>query len=443
MILGEHHWRVVGCIARCAGRRTWSTKTGVQLDRPVQSYISKSRDPYLNLSVEHHMLQKSHPDSAILFLYVNRPSIVLGRNQNPWIETNLSILKAADGSESNDELLETEPPGIGDVDLVRRRSGGGTVFHDEGNVNWTVISPAASFTRDKHAEMVVRGLRGLGVGRSRVNERHDIVLDQGRASFKGTWGSEDDTHSTPWQKSNPARRGALKVSGSAYKLTKGRALHHGTALLKSPNLNIISEYLRSPAKHFIAGRGVDSVSSPITNIMLENDEFIRATQEEFRKMYHHDSQAEVVDESWLDINDVRKGYDELKSFEWTFDATPQFTISSRPVDVDGKKTAELPGAPFMSLTVRNGAIIGTEVELPGLPLGQKNSLKNVLKDVKLHQIPSWHTPFEVAGVRTEHTHAFVHWLEDMLPLPNPARSHSHSHSHGHSHGHSHDHSHSH
>lgn len=432
MVPGEAGWRTVACIARCVGRRASSSQAGPNLDRYVQSYISTSRDAFLNLSIEHHLLQKSHPDSAILFIYVNRPSIVIGRNQNPWMETNLSILKAAKGSVPSESLPETEPPGIGNVDLVRRRSGGGTVFHDEGNVNWTVICPAATFTRDKHAEMVVRGLRGLGVARSRVNERHDIVLDQGRAAFKGTWGPEDDSHSTPWQKSNPARRGALKVSGSAYKLTKGRALHHGTALLKSPNLNMISEYLRSPGKHFITGRGVDSVSSPITNIQLENDDFIKATQEEFRKMYPHNlAQAEIVDETWLDIKDVRKGYDELKSFEWIYDATPQFTISSRPVDIDGKTTTDMPGAPFMSLTVRNGAITATEVELPGLPLGQKNSLKNVLKDVKLHQIPSWHTPFEVAGVRTEHTHAFVHWLEDMLPLPNPASGHPHGHSHSH------------
>ena len=81
------------------------------------------------------MLQKSSPESAILFLYVNRPSIIIGRNQNPWLEVNLALLSQGRNKP------ETEPPGLGVVDLVRRRSGGGTVFHDEGNVNWSIICP--------------------------------------------------------------------------------------------------------------------------------------------------------------------------------------------------------------------------------------------------------------------------------------------------------------
>lgn len=309
---------------RCVSRRRWplglicqircysQQASGLSdLQKPVQSYISKSRDPYLNLSIEHYLLQKSHADSAILFLYVNRPSIILGRNQNPWLEVNLGLLKA--GQKHHEAAPQTEPPALGDVDLVRRRSGGGTVFHDEGNVNWTVISPSAQFTRDKHAEMVVRGLRSCGIGRSRVNERHDIVLDQGAQQYDGAWGPEEDTHATPWQVQDAAGPRPLKVSGSAYKLTRARALHHGTCLLSSPNLNIIPHYLRSPAKPFIRGRGVESVSSPVGNILLGNDEFIERVQSYFSELYPGaDSAPTVVDKSWLDIEEVRKGFDELK-----------------------------------------------------------------------------------------------------------------------------------
>ncbi|KAL1302121.1 hypothetical protein AAFC00_002555 [Neodothiora populina] len=327
-MIPRRYWRqradaLLAC-ARCYGT-TSNPRLSHDLSRPVQSYISRSRDPYINLSIEHYLLQKSSPDSSILFLYVNRPSIIIGRNQNPWIEVNLGLLKAGRSGSEAQSKPETEPPGLGDVDLVRRRSGGGTVFHDEGNVNWAVISPSGPFTRDKHAEMVVRALRNLDVSRSRVNERHDIVLDQGQSTHTGPWGPEEDTHSTPWQSEDPR---ALKVSGSAYKLTKHRALHHGTALLNSPNLQIIPHYLHSPAKGFITGRGVESVSSPVGNILLQNDDFIDEVQSEFRAMYGGAISPESVGEEWMDIEEVRKGWTELTSPEWTYLQTPQFLLSS-------------------------------------------------------------------------------------------------------------------
>lgn len=274
------------------------------LSRPVQSYLSLSRDPYLNLSIEHYLLQNTAPESAILFLYVNRPSIIIGRNQNPWLEVNLALL------DSSRHRPETEPPGLGAVDLVRRRSGGGTVFHDEGNVNWTVISPSANFTRDKHAEMVVRALRSRGMARSRVNARHDIVLDQGA---KGVDTNPEDTHSTPYEATDFDTPRPLKVSGSAYKLTRNRALHHGTCLLSSPNLQVIPDYLHSPAKPFITARGVESVSSPVGNILLSNDEFISGVQDAFARQYQSAEQQPVqVGDEWLEEQSIRKGCDELR-----------------------------------------------------------------------------------------------------------------------------------
>jgi lipoate-protein ligase A len=304
----------VGVRIRCYGSISSSSNNhGINLDKAVQSYISQSSDPYVNLSIEHYLLQKSSPHSTILFLYVNRPSVIIGRNQNPWLEVNLGLLKAAVPQPNSSLSSDDQSPTLGEIDLVRRRSGGGTVFHDGGNVNWTVISPSATFTRDKHAEMVTRALRSCGVSRSRVNERHDIVLDQGTESAASwhTAAKTKDTHSTPWQSHDIA---PLKVSGSAYKLTRNRALHHGTALLNSPNLNVIPSYLRSPAKRYIKGRSVDSVSSPVGNILLDNDEFIASVQREFGSLYGGDEGAvgEELGEACLEIEGVSKGYEELK-----------------------------------------------------------------------------------------------------------------------------------
>lgn len=224
-----------------------------------QIYLSQLHDPFVNLSIEHFLLQKSAPDSTILFLYINRPCVVIGRNQNPWLETNLRMLRStlAHGREPHQNATEN-------VALVRRRSGGGTVFHDFGNLNYCVICPPADFTRDKHAQMVTQAIRTL-TPRARVNERHDIVLDQGDLKNGEDKTSISDWDQTPYHQSG-TNLVALKVSGSAYKLTRQRALHHGTCLVSSPNIGNISAYLKSPARSFMKARGVESVRSPIGNI---------------------------------------------------------------------------------------------------------------------------------------------------------------------------------
>jgi lipoate-protein ligase A len=293
------------------GFRSFASFTDTLSDpkNKLQSYLSTSSDPYLNLSIEDHILRKSPPDSTVLFLYVNRPCVVIGRNQNPWTEVNLGILDAARHRTAD---VETEPPGIGAVDLVRRRSGGGTVFHDEGNLNWSITCPRNDFTRDKHAEMVVRALRKLGVDRARVNERHDIVLDQGHEKRES---DPQDTHRTPYTVDDGTLPKPLKVSGSAYKLTRLRALHHATTLLSSPNLHIIPQYLRSPAKKHIQAKGVESVSSPVGNIGLEVKPFQQRLQEEFANMYAATGDANVVatvGDEHMNIPDIKKGYDEIR-----------------------------------------------------------------------------------------------------------------------------------
>ena len=224
-----------------------------------QVYSSLSHDPFFNLSVEHYLLQKTPVDSTVLYFYVNKPCVVIGRNQNPWLEANLKYMastpvKVLDSS-SNEGL-----PGKYHVELVRRRSGGGTVFHDFQNVNFSVIRPSSEFTRDKSVEMVVKAIREHNP-RTRVNERHDIVLDTGSRLHAEEFPDDYDMHRTCFAPGTP-----LKVSGSAYKLTRDRSLHHGTCLLNSPNLQQLSKYLNSPSRPFIAAKGVDSVRSPVSNL---------------------------------------------------------------------------------------------------------------------------------------------------------------------------------
>ncbi|KAJ4421290.1 hypothetical protein N0V82_003800 [Gnomoniopsis sp. IMI 355080] len=322
-------------------------------------------DPYLNLSAEHFLLQHSHPDSSILFLYTNDPCVVIGRNQNPWLEVNLSLLNhfsaitnASDAGTSSGS----------NVALVRRRSGGGAVFHDRGNVNFSVICPPAAFDRNKHADMVVRALRRrLGIATARVNERHDIVVDDvGVGGVTTTY----------------------KISGSAYKLTRLRSLHHGTCLLSSPNLRDIGKLLRSPAEPYIKARGVDSVRSRIRNVGLTSDEFTEAVIEEFKEMYGEpDLEATMGEER--DAPDfahekIQKGYLELTSREWIYNQTPQFTFSTHPSEEDPRDRPALPqGVPDdfrATITARHGEIHEAKVS------GFDDSL---LQGQHIHRITDW------------------------------------------------------
>ncbi|KAL2293548.1 hypothetical protein FJTKL_05416 [Diaporthe vaccinii] len=254
-------------LLRCPPGRGISTGWHTQTSQPssrVQVYTSHSHNPSLNLSAEHFLLQNSHPESTVLFLYTNDPCIVIGRNQNPWLEVNLALLRGFKARTGDNDGAE-----VSSVSLVRRRSGGGAVFHDSGNVNFSVICPPAAFDRNRHAEMVVRALRSLGVATARVNERHDIVLDRGGHDH-GRGGAPPET---------------VKISGSAYKLTRLRSLHHGTCLLNSPNLADIGRLLRSPAEPFVKARGVESVRSRICNVGVPARDFIDAVRREFGAMY--------------------------------------------------------------------------------------------------------------------------------------------------------------
>ncbi|KAK7562688.1 putative lipoyltransferase and lipoate-protein ligase [Phyllosticta citricarpa] len=405
-------------------------------------FVSTTSDPYLNLSIEATLLARSAAHTAILFTYINRPCVVIGRNQNPWVEVDLARLRRQrrePGSSTADEAAGAAAAAaaagiqVGDVDLVRRRSGGGAVFHDAGNVNWSVISPSNDFTRDKHGEMVVRALRGLGVSAARVNARHDIVVA-----------------STPYPQG--ARKGGevvdvtpRKVSGSAYKLTRGRALHHGTCLLASPHLAAISQYLRAPAKPYIRAQGVESVRSPVANVGVDQTAFVEAVRHEFGDMYCQDAEAAEDDETvvievgeeQLQDPEVKKGYEEMKTPQWTYLQTPRFKLSVPPEadDEDSISTppqttpTELPPSTRISLNVRHGMLENDSTI--SLPTSTGPATLALQPGHALHQIADWRPLLQLAArARGEPTiaaaaaptavspadvDAVAAWLARMLP----------------------------
>ncbi|KAI1434993.1 hypothetical protein GGR50DRAFT_359175 [Xylaria sp. CBS 124048] len=415
--------------------------------KKVHIYISRSKDPYINLSVEHYLLHKSHEDAIILFLYINRPCVVIGRNQNPWLEVNLALLKeqgylrrrrqelkaAESATEKDDdgdpemispeEVQKLQPAEDDQILLVRRRSGGGTVFHDIGNVNYGVITPRSMFHRDTYAEMIARVLRGLNVPHNvRVNKRHDIVLE---------------VDEPPAKEGDKRKVKEYKISGSAYRLIPKRALHHGTCLLSSPHLPFMKELLQSPVAPFIKGRGVNSVSSPVRNVGISIAEFNAAVIDEFSNLYRDkvapkpaegtqpaksEIQIGVLDASdALVIPEIRRGIAELRSWIWIYGQTPQFTFASiPPIHEDGQSRPALPSdlpptfvdntdpdaatphskkeARGMQFTVRDSQIFDAFV--PGLlpqangKRGRSSSISKLLVGQRLQHIDDWSLYFK-------------------------------------------------
>ncbi|KAF4553290.1 Hypothetical protein D9617_7g030170 [Elsinoe fawcettii] len=262
--------------------------------------------------------------------------------------------------------------------------------------------------------MVVRALRRLGVERCRVNERHDIVLDLGTertgVDTEGRNGREEDTHTTPWTGGE-----TRKVSGSAYKLTRGRALHHGTALLGSGNLGRIKEVLTAVGRGVIESKGVESVSSTVANVEVENEAFVEEVRSEFANMYERVEGIEV-DETWLEDEGLRKGWEELKSLDWTYCQTPRFKIRN-----DSFATGDGRGLPSLVMEAKGGFVDTVEVKKPDQVQGFAMDLKDKSEKFKIHELRDWTRVLSMweATSATEldssHKSRLASWLRDMLP----------------------------
>ncbi|KAL1747257.1 hypothetical protein HDZ31DRAFT_80613 [Schizophyllum fasciatum] len=258
-----------------------ATRSGLPpLDRSV--YISESTDPYFNLTIEDWLFRKADPSLPLLFLYRNTPCVVLGRNQNPWKEINLAALR------------QTSIP------FIRRRSGGGTVYHDLGNMNYSIHVPRTWFDRNVTSQVVLRAVRGMGVPDATVNERNDVCV------------------------------GTDKMT---YKIVSSRAYHHGTMLI-STQLKTLGSLLRSGKQESMTTKGVASVRSPVCNLQLfkpslSHEAFANSMVREFQREYGVTEEPCVVRESEESQAEeyIKKGMEELPSWDWAYGQTPEFVYN--------------------------------------------------------------------------------------------------------------------
>ncbi len=210
---------VVKCCSALLARAQYSERKN-SLTTPHVLFVDNAgvTDAHLNLALEEHVLRNRIADDDLLLFYVNAPAIIIGRNQNTVEEVNSDVVAERD------------------IRVVRRVSGGGAVYHDLGNLNFSFM------TRDVHNRFnrydrfngpVVDVLRDLGVP-AQIGGRNDIIAD-GR-----------------------------KISGNAQFATPDRMLSHGTLLLDS-NLDDVTAALR-PKPGKVESKGVKSVRSRVANI---------------------------------------------------------------------------------------------------------------------------------------------------------------------------------
>lgn len=178
-------------------------------------YESSCFDPYRNLAVEKQLMDTTEPGECTLYLWQNQNTVVIGQNQNPWVECRTSLLEQEGGK------------------LARRLSGGGAVFHDLGNLNFTFCMHREAYDVDRQLEVIRQACALVGI-HAEKSGRNDL-LTEGR-----------------------------KFSGNAFYHNATHAYHHGTLLICA-NMEKLQRYL-SPSKAKLEAKGIQSVRSRVVNL---------------------------------------------------------------------------------------------------------------------------------------------------------------------------------
>ena len=241
-------------------------------------------DPRINLAIEEYALKNLDINESYLLFYINKPSIIIGKNQNTIEEVNQDYV------EQND------------ITVVRRLSGGGAVYHDLGNLNFSFITKddGDSFHNfKKFTEPVVKALGKLGI-QAELSGRNDIMAE-GR-----------------------------KISGNAMFATRGRMFSHGTLLFNSEMDHIVSAL--KVKKEKIESKGIKSVRSRVGNIA----DFLKEpmTIEEFRgfiltNIFEGLSEIPeyvLTEEDWKEIHKISE--ERYQKWEWNYGKSPKFNVQA-------------------------------------------------------------------------------------------------------------------
>lgn len=245
-------------------------------------------DPALNLALEEYLIRNIAPEEELLLFYINEPSIIIGRHQNTIAEINVEYVREQG------------------LHVVRRLSGGGAVYHDLGNLNFSFIAPnlGGSFANfQKFTAPVIQVLRELGVP-AELSGRNDI-LAEGR-----------------------------KISGNAQYVSGLHLVSHGT-LLYNTDLDEIGKALRVKASK-IESKGIKSVRSRVANItefLTEPADILSFRRQlllgVFRQQRESSRLAEIPEyqlspADWSAVHQLAR--ERYQSWDWNYGSSPAFNL---------------------------------------------------------------------------------------------------------------------
>lgn len=235
-------------------------------------YVSPSKDGWQNLAQDEWFLDTMKPDDVLLYFYVNQNAVIIGKNQNPWKECDIASMER-DG-----------------VQLVRRISGGGAVYHDEGNLNFSFIVGKDVYDVPRQLEVILKAVRSFGIS-CEFSGRNDLLAD------------------------------GKKFSGNAFCARGELRQHHGTLLLNS-DLGRLQNYLHPDPKKLKA-KGVDSVRSRVGNLDIDRDAMLSAIRVAFEDQY-----GAVTDLAFSaeEMAKVVPYYEKQSSWAWRMGKTPAFDL---------------------------------------------------------------------------------------------------------------------
>ncbi len=278
-------------------------------------------NPHKNLALEDALLHALPEGEALLFLWQNRHTVVIGAGQNAWRECNTSLLEQEGGT------------------LARRSSGGGAVYHDLGNLNFSFLVPRADYDVARQLKVVCEAVRSFGIDAA-PSGRNDLLA------------------------------GGRKFSGNAFRLLKDAALHHGT-LIVDVDMALLGRYLNvDPRK--MAAKGVKSVPARVVNLRELGDvtiESMRAAMIDAFRAEYGDCAVESVD--GVDVPGLSALLPKYESWAFNYGQSPAGEVNlSERFDWGGVE---------LSLHVEGGVVAGAQVYTDAMDEGLGRRLEAALR----------------------------------------------------------------